>query len=102
MSYSNPIQDHNDRVAHSDEWNEPPGNYYLEDLIHSFFVGPKTLQLRLELETVLKKFKELAQRYGEDEEVSDTYLRSGLEVICTEAVMSIWPDFSLIERGDSE
>jgi hypothetical protein len=102
MSYSNPIQDHNDRVAHSDDCNEPPENYYLKDLIHSFFAGPKTLQLRLELQEVLRKFKELAQKYGEEEEISDSYLRDGLEALCTESVMSVWSDILLIERGDSE
>ncbi len=102
MNFSNHIMDHNDRVAYSDDRNEPPENYYLEDLIHSFFVGPKTLQLRLELEKVLIRFKELAQKYGEEEEISDSYIRDGLEVLCAESVMSVWSDISLIERGDSE
>ena len=100
MSYSNPIQDHNDRVAHSTSWHDPPENYYLEDLIHSFLVGPRTLEVRLELQDVLRKFKEFAEKYGEEEGISDDFLRDGLENLCSESVKEIWP--FLKQRGDSE
>ena len=45
MNFSNPIQDHNDRVAHSDEWNEPPDNNEPEFFRGDFYI-PEKVEIR--------------------------------------------------------
>lgn len=102
MIFSNSLSDHNDRVAHSSDWDEPPDNYYLEDLIMAFFSGPRTLEARTELQNAIRKLKEEAIKYGEEEEISDDYLRDGLEDLLTGITRQLWPDNCLIERGDRQ
>ena len=47
MSYGNPIQDHNDRVAHSNEWNNPPDfEEHMAGITKDDFSPPERIPVR--------------------------------------------------------